>query len=61
MTPHCTAPLLHARKAGDVTLATVLARDLSEANAEELGEALSRQVDGEAPPACTSTWPGSAS
>jgi anti-anti-sigma factor len=50
MTPHRTAPLLHARQDGDVTLATVLATHLSEANAEGLGEELSRLVEGAARP-----------
>src|SRR5690349_20972531 len=50
MTPHRPAPLVHARKAGDVTLATVLTADLNEANADDLGEQLSRLVEGVARP-----------
>jgi anti-anti-sigma factor len=50
MKPHRPAPLLHARKAGDVTLATVLTPDLNEANAEELGQELFRLVEGVARP-----------
>jgi anti-anti-sigma factor len=44
------APLVHARKAGDVTLATVLTPDLHEANAEDLGEELFRLGEGVARP-----------
>jgi anti-anti-sigma factor len=50
MMPHRTAPLLQARKAGDVTLATVLTPDLNEANAEDLGQELLRLVEGVARP-----------
>jgi anti-anti-sigma factor len=50
MSPHRPAPLLRARRAGDLTLATVLAAHLSEANAEELGKELSRLAEGSAPP-----------
>ena len=44
------APLVHARKAEDVTLATVLTPDLNEANVEDLGEELFRLVEGVARP-----------
>jgi anti-anti-sigma factor len=50
MSQHRPAPLLHVRQDGDVTLATALATHLSEANAEALGEELSRLVEGPAPP-----------
>jgi anti-anti-sigma factor len=50
MTPHSPFPLLYARKAGDVTLATVLAHDLSEANAQAVGQTLARLVEGVARP-----------
>jgi anti-anti-sigma factor len=50
MSPHRPAPLLHVRQAGDLTLATVLTPDLSEANAEALGEELSRLLEGAARP-----------
>jgi anti-sigma B factor antagonist len=50
MTPHRPAPLLHARQDGGLTLATVLATHLSEANAEELSEELSRLLGGAARP-----------
>jgi hypothetical protein len=46
MSPHRPAPLLHVRQAGGLTLATVLTDDLSEANAEALGEELSRLLEG---------------
>jgi anti-sigma B factor antagonist len=50
MKPHRPAPLLHAHKAGDVTLATVLAEDLCEVNAQAVGQALDRLVEGVARP-----------
>jgi anti-sigma B factor antagonist len=50
MTLHRPAALLHALKAGDVTLVTVLTHDLSEANADDLGEELFRLVEGVARP-----------
>jgi anti-anti-sigma factor len=50
MSPHRPAPILHVRPAGEVTLATVLTPHLSEANAEELGEELSRLLAGAARP-----------
>jgi anti-sigma B factor antagonist len=50
MPPHRPTPLLHARKAGDVTLAAVLTPDLSEANAEAVGQALVHLVEGVARP-----------
>jgi anti-anti-sigma factor len=50
MSPHRPAPILHVRQAGDLTLATVLTDDLSEANAEALGEELSRLLEGSARP-----------
>jgi anti-anti-sigma factor len=50
MMPHRPAPLLHARKAGDVTHVTVLTHDLSEANAKVVGQALVHLVEGVARP-----------
>jgi len=50
MSPHRPAPLLHLRQAGGLTLATVLTDDLSDANAEALGEELSRLLKGAARP-----------
>jgi anti-anti-sigma factor len=50
MTPHRSAPLLQVRQAGHLTLAVVLTDDLSEANAEALGEELSRLLEGAARP-----------
>jgi anti-sigma B factor antagonist len=50
MTLHRPTPLLDVHKAGDVTLITVLTHDLSEANAEDLGEELFRLVEGVARP-----------
>jgi anti-anti-sigma factor len=50
MSPHRPAPLLHARQDAGVTLATVLATHLTEANAEGLGEELSRLAEGASPP-----------
>ena len=47
---HRPTPLLDAHKAGDVTLVTVLTHDLSEANAEDLGEELFRLAEGVARP-----------
>jgi anti-anti-sigma factor len=50
MTPHRTAPILHARQDGDLTRATVLTPNLTEDHAEELGVELSRLLQGAARP-----------
>jgi anti-sigma B factor antagonist len=50
MTPPPPFLLLHARKAGDVTLVTVLADDLSEADAQTVGRTLDHLVEGVARP-----------
>jgi anti-anti-sigma regulatory factor len=50
MMPHSPLPLLHARKAEDVTLATILTSDLSEAKAEAVSQELLRLTEGVARP-----------
>ena len=50
LSPRRPAPLLHARQDGGLTLATVLATHLSEADAEGLGQELSRLAEGVARP-----------
>ena len=48
--PHPAPPLVHARKAGDVTLVTVLTPDLSEAKAKAVGLTLVHLVEAVARP-----------